>query len=347
MAGFTLTAHVLKQKGVELYLFLMNSRQLRSLCYVTPRTKETPEEVQRLLDDKRAKAIGQYIQEETAILPNAIVVSLERECLIRQTGTNNQVSITFPETEGKYAYVLDGQHRLAGFDHSDGIEFDLPVVALYDANDHLRGKVFADINSKQVRVSDVHLLSLYYQIKELPTDKAATMDVVRQLDEDSDSPFQGRIKQMDNEKGGWATNKLMMSCLAPHIQSGGVLYGKPPAAQALIFKEYYKAIQRTWPEAWGNNKDYLLTRPFGIVVTMSIFGAVKHRCDLNFGRQYTADAFLQQLEILYDFKIELPGGGTLILDWRRGDWGPIGNRAGQTLLYRQLTDVLRSADEPN
>jgi DGQHR domain-containing protein len=345
LAGFTVNAHVLKQKSFTLYLFPMNTRLLKTICYVTPRTQEEPDEVQRILDPRRAKEIGVYIKDDTSILPNAIVVSLGSDCTITPTGNADEVLVNFPANDGKCAYVLDGQHRLAGFDHADGIEFDLPVVALHNANDHVRGKVFADINSKQVRVSDVHLLSLYYQIKELPNDKAATMDVVRQLNEDADSPLQGRIKRMDNQKGGWVTNKLMMSCLAPHIQSGGVLYGRPSAAQAQVLKEYYKAIMQIWPEAWENHKDYLLTRAFGVVVTMSIFAAVKHRCDLNNGKQYTAEAFAQQLEVLHDFKIELPGGGELILDWRRGAWGSVGNRAGQTLLYRQLTDELRKADE--
>ena len=95
--------------------------------------------------------------------------------------------IRFPNDEGKYAYILDGQHRLEGFKHSDGIEFDLPVVAIYNADDTLRGKIFADINSKQERVSDMHLLSLYYQIKELPADDSSVMDVLNQLNTDTDS----------------------------------------------------------------------------------------------------------------------------------------------------------------
>jgi len=76
------------------------------------------------------------------------------------------------------------QKRL--FDN-DGIEFDLPVVAIYNADDTLRGKIFADINSKQERVSDMHLLSLYYQIKELPADDSSVMDVLNQLNTDTDS----------------------------------------------------------------------------------------------------------------------------------------------------------------
>lgn len=345
MAGFAVTAHVLKQKAYDLYLFPMNSRQLKTLCYVTPRTHDNPEEVQRILDPKRAKDIGQYIKEDTSLLPNAVVVSLTEECKISPTGADKQVVITFPDAQGKYAYVLDGQHRLAGFEHSDGIEFDLPVVALYNADEHLRGKIFADINSKQVKVSDVHLLSLYYQIRELPSEEAATMSVVERLAKDNDSPLKGKIKLMDDDKGCWVTNRHIKMCLAPHTESGGILYSKIPAAQAQIIKEFLKGVQRLWPEAWGNNTNYMLTKAMGIEIILSAFATAKHRCDLNEGRQYTAEAFERQLSPLKECLIEIPGGGKLPLNWERGQFGPFSNKAGKVLIQRQQNNYLRQADE--
>jgi hypothetical protein len=45
----------------------MNSTLLGKICYVTPRSHDDPEEIQRLLNEKRAQEIGQYIQEETSL----------------------------------------------------------------------------------------------------------------------------------------------------------------------------------------------------------------------------------------------------------------------------------------
>jgi len=345
MDGLAVTAHVLKQKGHDLYLFPMNSRTLRTLCYVTPRSQDNPDEVQRLLDPARAKDIGDYIKQETSLLPNAIVVSLTPNVTISPTGNSKEVIIQFPSREGKYAYILDGQHRLAGFDHSDGVEFDLPVVALYNAGEHLRGKVFADINSKQVKVSDVLLLSLYYQIRELPSEEALTMDIVHRLAKDNDSPLFGKIKLLDDDKGCWVTNRHLKICLAPYTESGGVLHSKTPAAQAYIIKEFLKGVKNVWPEAWGNNSDYMLTKAMGIEIIMSIFGAAKHRCDLNEGRQYTANAFERSLTPLKDCYIEIPGGGKIYLTWERGPFGPLSNKAGKVLIRKQLANYLMRADE--
>lgn len=345
MAGFEVTAHILKQKSYELYLFPMNSALLRRICYVTPRSHDDPGEIQRILSEQRAKEIGRYIEEETSLLPNAIVVSLTPEVEITKTGNPHQKVLHFPSEEGKFAYILDGQHRLAGFRHSEGMEFDLPVVALWNADGHLRGKIFADINSKQVRVTNVHLLSLYYQIRELPSEESATMDVVVQLVSDEDSPLKDRIKMMDADRGCWVTNRHIKQCLAPRTQSGGVLAGKTPAQQAVIFKEYFKGVQRVWPEAWGNVREYMLCKAMGIETILSVFDAVKHRCDLNEGRQYTAETFERQLRVLRGCSIELPGSGSLPLTWQRGPFGPFSNKAGKTLIRKQLLDHLRQADE--
>jgi DGQHR domain-containing protein len=345
MAGLSVNAFRLEQHGYELYLFYMRSDTLANLSYVTPRTKDNPDEVQRILDPKRAKSIGEYIKEDTALLPNAIVVSLSNEVKIVETGAPDAVIVQFPDSAGKFAYVLDGQHRLGGFSYSDGVQFDLPVVALYDANEHLRGKTFADINSKQVKVSDTHLLELYYQIKELPSEESATMDIVHALASDADSPMCGKIKLRDDQKQTWVSNKHMKQCIAPHTESGGVLHSRTPAVQVQILKEYLKGVRDLYPAAWGNNKEYLLTKPLGIEVVMSAFPAIKHRCDLNCGKQYTASNFRKMLEPILAFELEIPGGGKIPMNWESGKIGPLSNAAGRALISKQLKNCITRADE--
>jgi DGQHR domain-containing protein len=345
MAGLTVNAAVLKQKGWELYLFGMNSTRLRRICYVTPRSHDDPDEVQRILNPKRAKEIGEYIRQANSLLPNALVVNLSEDVTVEATGTDGVKILRFPQEEGKLAYILDGQHRLEGFKYSEGIEFDLPVVAIHNADDALRGKIFADINSKQVPVSDVQLLALYYQIKDLPEEETPVMDVIVRLNEDPDSPLRGRIRMMDTDKGTWIKNTALKQWLSPHLTPGGVLATKNAAEKAQIVKEYFRAIEHLWPTAWGELGKYNLCRPIGFEIVLSIFGVVKQRCDLNFGRQYTAEGFRSQMEPLLDAVIELPGGGKLVLDWQRGSMSILANRAARTLISRQLADKLRAADE--
>jgi hypothetical protein len=83
----------------------------------------------------------------------------------------------------------------------------------------------------------------------------------------------------------------------------------------------------------------------GFEITIGLFGPVKHRCDLNRGRQYTADSFASQMAPLVGATIELPGGGKLPIDWERGVMGSVANSSGRTLITKQLADLLRAADE--
>lgn len=84
----------------------------------------------------------------------------------------------------------------------------------------------------------------------------------------------------------------------------------------------------------------------GIEIVMSIFAAALHRCDLNEGRQYTAEAFERSLAPLKDCDIGLPGGGSIRLTWRRGPFGSFTNRAGKALIRKQLANYLIRADQP-
>ena len=345
MADFAVNATVLRQKGRELYSFGMKSDQLRKISYVTPRSSEDPEEVQRIMNPHRAKEIGEYLKQPNSLLPNAIVLSLTPDVKIEKTGTDGVKVIRFPSTEGKFAYILDGQHRLAGFDHTDGLAFDLPVVAIHNADDTLRGKIFADINSKQERVSDVHLLSLYYQIKDLPVEETPVMDVVESLNRDVDSPLKGRIRMMDTDRGTWIKNTALKKYLGPHLTAGGSLATKTAAEKAHIMKEYFRAVSQLWPEAWGDPSKFNLCRPLGFEIMLSVFPGARRRCDLNRGRQYTAENFASQMDPLRGVVIDLPGGGKMNLDWQRGPMGIFSNRAARTLITRSLLDLLQLADE--
>src|SRR5437667_8230320 len=102
MAGLRVTARVLEQKGQKLFLFAMRSSTLKKLAYVTPRSKDDPDEIQRILSKPRAKEIGAYIQKELSIFPNAIVVSLEDSVNVSDTGDPHEVTLEFPSSEGHH-----------------------------------------------------------------------------------------------------------------------------------------------------------------------------------------------------------------------------------------------------
>ena len=272
------------------------------------------------------------------MLPNSIVVNLTEEVSITATAEPQTVTVTFPTEEGKYAYMLDGQHRVGGFEHSCGVEFDLPVVALHKAPDTTAGKIFADINSKQEKVSDIHLLDLYYSIKALPMEDSAAMDVVSLLNADSDSPLKGKIKTNVGQKGTWIKNTFLKISLQPYIGKGGILATQTSAQQAQVFKSYFKAVSELFPEAWGSKK-HVLTKGMGIEMVMAVFKDVVSRCQAYEGNQLTVESFKKQLQPLVGAKIlllkkELP------LDWASGVFSKLSNKPAKVEIKKELSAIL-------
>ena len=146
MAELKVEAQVLRQNNFTLYSFVLNSKTLKNITYALPRSTDKPEEIQRVKNGSRCREIGEYVQQEDSVLPNSIVVNLIESVRIEDTARSDRVTVVFPSESGRYAYLLDGQHRIGGFEHSHGVEFDLPVVALHNVADQVAGKVFADIN---------------------------------------------------------------------------------------------------------------------------------------------------------------------------------------------------------
>ncbi len=338
MAELKLEAHVLKQNNFTLYSFVLNSRTLKKITYALPRTTDNPQEIQRIKNDSRCREIGSYVRQEDSVLPNSIVVNLAEGVRIEPTARADRVTIVFPSEEERYAYLLDGQHRVGGFEYSSGVEFDLPVVALHNVADQVAGKVFADINSKQEKVSDVHLLDLYYRIKALPQEDAGAMDVVDLLNKDDDSPLKDRIKMMVGQKNAWIKNTFLKMILQPYMGKGGILSQKTPAQQAAVFKAYLRAVKDLFPSAWGS-KTHVLTKAMGLEIVLSVFKDVVMLCHAHEGGQLTVEAFKNQLRPMVGARIALLGQETP-LDWTSKIFSKLSNKPAKTEIKKELTAVL-------
>lgn len=338
MAEIKVEAQVLKQKDFTLYSFVLNSEIIKRISYALPRTSDDPEEIQRIKIASRCREIGDYIQKDDSVLPNSIVVNLSDKVTIESTARPDRVTVIFPSEEGRYAYLLDGQHRVGGFEHSEGVEFDLPITALHNVSDQIAGKVFADINSKQEKVSDIHLLDLYYQIKALPQEDSAVMDIVELLNNDDDSPLKGRVKTMLGQKDTWIKNTFLKMMLQPYIGKGGILHQRTSAQQAIVFKSFFTALKQLFPEAWGSKK-HVLTKAMGLEIMMSVFKDVVMLCHAHEGGQLTVESFKRQLRPVVGARIMLLGN-EIPLDWSSAIFSKLSNKPAKVEIKKELTSVL-------
>ncbi|MEZ9723172.1 DGQHR domain-containing protein [Vibrio splendidus] len=188
------------------YIGVMNAEDLVSISFTDVRkmTREVEDYlgIQRELKTKRVNEIKEYISSLDATFPNSIIVAIKG----RYVGyKNGRMTISFDDFEReRIAKVLDGQHRLAGFDKSnenfidvDGAAkpFQLIVTIFVERDISTQAKVFAMVNQNQTKVNP----SLVYDLESLSTsrspDKTAHQIAVL-LNKNEDSPFYKRIKRL-------------------------------------------------------------------------------------------------------------------------------------------------------
>jgi len=352
MAKIRIPATILKQKDKNLYLFKINSTLLAKVAYVTPRSEDNPDELQRVVNTPRAKEIGKWLQDENSLLPNAIVVDLKTNVEIEPTGIPDQVTITIPnpdETDNcKIAYILDGQHRVKGFDYSEGIEFDLAVVAVHNVTENVRAKLFIDINSKQVKVDERLLLDLMAGTRILESDDERVYEVIKGLNEETSSALHNKIQFLPEQKHKWIKNTNMLAHLKPHIGNGGVIYNKTTAQQIEIFNSYFNAFKEVFPDAWDDQKNSVLTKSMGFEIMSGIFRDIKQRCDLYEGRQLNRTSFINQIAILKDKSItlKLKDKSTIEipLNWTSNSMGQFSNKQWIREIIKEVINLLNSED---
>lgn len=206
MATITLSSIKVTQPIGEFYVGVMNAEDLVSISYSDVRTMKREVEdylgIQRELKPSREKEIREYISTLDATFPNSIIVSIKGKYVTYDDGL---MTLTFDEFErARLAKVLDGQHRLAGFDENNMTfknvndqerPFELLVTIFVESDISVQAKVFAMVNQNQTKVNP----SLVYDLESLSIsrspDKTAHQIAVL-LNKTKTSPFYKRIKRL-------------------------------------------------------------------------------------------------------------------------------------------------------
>lgn len=147
--------------------------------------------VQRDENQSRVNDISKYAHEINAVFPTPIIVSANSETIKLNNG-----KLFLPNGRSVLGHVLDGQHRLLGIKSLTDEEisrFNLLIVFVFDIDVYSEATIFSTINSTQKQVSK----SLMYDLFALHPGRSIEKtchEIVRSLNDDSDSPFFHKIK---------------------------------------------------------------------------------------------------------------------------------------------------------
>jgi DGQHR domain-containing protein len=302
-------AFTLKQKSTMLYSFTMSALKLKRLCYVEASTRDNKRGLQRVTEPSRLKEIGEYVNSgSVAVLPNNIIVNLKPEVRVVADADGTTATIEFPSSEGEYAFVVDGQHRLFSFDDEyrrlpDEQPFEFSVVALHNATDEAVGATFVAINVNQKPVNRDLLTQMKAILGLLDDDVEKTsIELIHLLDEEPTSPLLNRVLRYPREKGKWIKVNQLQPVISGLLSAGGCLHDKNQADRKNLLIAYLEAIKETFQEAWDDGKaqSYSLLQPSGIQMMLELLPDVMTRCDFLEGFTYTAATFKKQLAPLAD-----------------------------------------------
>jgi DNA phosphorothioation-associated DGQHR protein 1 len=221
MATFPLRlpAIMVKQPLGEFFAFSIDAETLRKVAFFDPTRIEKVDKknfwysllgAQRPSSTRRAKQIAKYINTVESAFPNSIILAAnyindgefqeDENKRWRIEPTNNSCYHLIIPTEDKMVSIIDGQHRLLGFDYCDDTRrsMDLLCAVYMDLPQAYQAYLFATININQRKVDK----SLAYEQfgynlddenkSEWAPDKLAVF-LTRKLNLDSKSPLHNRI----------------------------------------------------------------------------------------------------------------------------------------------------------
>jgi DGQHR domain-containing protein len=206
--------------------------------------------------------------------------------------------------DGKIAKIIDGQHRVFGLEKyatdkglfKDDLKFELIITIFIDIDEEYQANIFSTINKAQTKVNKSHVYDLY-SFSKTRSPQRTSHNVIKLLNEEEDSPFYHLIKRLGKAdfKNETIAQATLADCIIKYISNNppkdrnilrtgaslplveGVEKDKlffrnwfikeEDVKIAKVIWNYFEAIKRKWPIAWGN-LDFILTKSTGVIAFM-------------------------------------------------------------------------------
>jgi DGQHR domain-containing protein len=146
---------LVRQGEHRFYTLTMPSTVLASCSFATSKDEDPVAGFQRVLDEKRAQQIADYI-DSGGTIPSSVVVSAQAESCFKSVDRSKTAAFKFMPHS---FLIIDGQHRVFGFAKANSA-FRVPVVIYDNLSKEQEARLFIDINTKQRPVPKELLLAI-------------------------------------------------------------------------------------------------------------------------------------------------------------------------------------------
>jgi DGQHR domain-containing protein len=248
---------------------------------------------QRDLNRRKIRQIKDFYRNESRqpVIPGAVLLfSTEKLEFHPMKGMERAGNLVEPRSD---FLIIDGQHRLAGLhfylqEKDADRRVEVPVVIFDGKTADFATEMFVVINSTHTRINRSHLIDLYERI-EWGTDpeKKYAAQIVRALYEENDSPLQYHINMLGgrSHQEMWInqaqifgeTYRLIRRKDAQHRFKDGRGWSKDRGYG--LVRDTLKALGKAFGAAWGDNKNYMVTRDVTIGAMLRLCGDVAAKID--------------------------------------------------------------------
>lgn len=287
----------INQGKYKFYSLTLNIDLLARTCFVSTRDEDPIVGFQRLLDEKRAKQIAEYIDSDLGTIPIAIVLSAQPESELKIIKGGKIIEFA---DHPKSFLILDGQHRVYGFSLAK-TKLRVPVIIYSGLNRQDESRLFIDINTKQRPVPNELLLD----IKKLAARETDIEERLREIfdlfNTKTNSPLLGKLSS-DAPSKNKLTRVTFNTALKPLIN----------AFQDKDVEEIYEAI-RAYIAAFVYGMNTLeaensatkkiedsIIKPIVFRAVMQLFNDIGQRVKDKYDSNYTVDNFYEMLKPIFD-----------------------------------------------
>lgn len=267
----------------------MHSDVLASCCFVSTRDEDPLDGFQRVLDEKRALEIANYIDSGEGTIPSAIILSAQEEADVEIIGRGRTLEFS---PEPRAFLILDGQHRVYGFSKAKST-LRVPVIIYTDLTRKEESRLFIDINSKQRGVPSELLLDIKRMAEYENSTEAMLRDIYDCFIKDPDSALFGRLSPSSRTKGK-VSRVTFNSSVTPVAQFFG---DRDIDELYFILNSYLKAFKFGF--FIPNEIEEQMYSSIIFRAIFAVFPEIASKVKYKSGPQYDLDSYMEIMEDMF------------------------------------------------
>jgi DGQHR domain-containing protein len=299
-------ARLVRQGRFRFYTLTMPSDVLGETCVVDTREENPGDGFQRVLDEKRAQEIADYIDHGFGTIPCSIVLSAQPEAHL-DYNSKTQV-LGFKKTARSFL-ILDGQHRVFGFKKSQ-TRLRVPVVIYNELRKADEARLFIDINTKQRPVPNELLLDIKRMAETETNVEALLHDVFDLFAKDKNSPLLGLMISAARSRG-----KISRVTFNTALRPIWNAFAGNPAE--FVYQALSSYLHVWLPVLRRNDAEGNITNPTLFRAIMLLFPTAAERVSFRHGDTYTVEHFSEVLDPFFSRvkkgDLKKPGGSPVSL----------------------------------